>query len=85
MIFEYSIGAVAQLVERMVRNHEATGSNPVSSTSLPKDRFCLKLGVTSDDRHYDDLQRSLGAESWTEVVSTCSGRLAHGNVGRNDV
>lgn len=34
-------GAIAQLVERMVRNHEATGSNPVSSTSpYLTDSFC---------------------------------------------
>ena len=30
---EYSLGAVAQLGERLVRNEEAVGSIPISSTS----------------------------------------------------
>ena len=37
-------GAVAQLVERMVRNHEATGSSPVSSTSFSP-LFLIKFSI----------------------------------------
>jgi hypothetical protein len=49
MLLNSPSGAVAQLGERVVRNDEATGSIPVSSTkfsitcSHPKVSFCPKL------------------------------------------
>jgi hypothetical protein len=40
--FQPASGAVAQLGERLVRNEEATGSIPVSSTNLLNNFTCLE-------------------------------------------
>ena len=36
---EKALGVMAQLVERLVRNEEASGSNPLSSTKTKTRRF----------------------------------------------
>ena len=57
-------GAVAQLGERLVRNEEATGSIPVSSTNL-------MLGVTATTVNRFTVRESCaGAEHWVGDNST---------------
>ena len=39
---EDEFGVMAQLVERLVRNEEASGSNPLSSTKKPRMAFAVR-------------------------------------------
>ncbi len=43
---EHAFGVMAQLVERLVRNEEASGSNPLSSTKKIRMVFAVRIFCT---------------------------------------
>ena len=45
MLLLRSLGGIAQLVERLVRNEKVRGSNPLTSTNFLPGSFKAKLGI----------------------------------------